>query len=64
MEYVGEERKCKKKRRKVGYITYEKIIAAMNNEKKDKTLMSPVVKLGNEMKEPGKEDVKKLWREI
>lgn len=30
-------------------VENEKIIAAMNNEKKDKTLMSPVVKLGNEM---------------
>lgn len=29
---------------------------------KDKTLMSPVVKSGNEMKEPGKEVVKKTVR--
>lgn len=31
----------------------------MTNEKKDKTLMSPVVKFGNEMKERGKEEVKR-----
>lgn len=27
---------------------------------KDETLMSPVVKSGNEMKEPGKEEAKRL----
>lgn len=32
----------------------------MTNVNKDQTLMSPVVKLGNEMKEPGKEEVKRI----
>lgn len=55
MGYVGGERKSKKKSR-IYYsggknVEYEKIIASMTNEKKDKTLMSPVVKSGNKMKE-------------
>lgn len=41
-------------------LEYEKIIAPTTNEKKYKTLMSAVVKLGNEIKEREKEEVKRL----